>query len=142
MLVAFFFFNDTATTEIYTLSLHDALPILSSRTPTRPPGFGSRGEHPFLHSRPDDLQEHILEARAFRVDFRHRRVDRREFLEHASHVARDWHPHPDVGAVQLRIDPSLAHGLQAGVPSPGEDDDGSGTELRDEVRGGSARDDF
>src|SRR5256885_6720811 len=26
----FFFFNDTATTEIYTLSLHDALPILPS----------------------------------------------------------------------------------------------------------------
>src|SRR3712207_8051458 len=25
--IAFFFFNDTATTEIYTLSLHDALPI-------------------------------------------------------------------------------------------------------------------
>src|SRR3712207_7991486 len=27
----FFFFNDTATTEIYTLSLHDALPILEGR---------------------------------------------------------------------------------------------------------------
>src|ERR1041385_9387866 len=27
----FFFFNDTATTEIYTLSLHDALPISQSR---------------------------------------------------------------------------------------------------------------
>src|SRR2546422_8330333 len=27
----FFFFNDTATTEIYTLSLHDALPILLGR---------------------------------------------------------------------------------------------------------------
>src|SRR2546426_9360337 len=27
MLFFFFFFNDTATTEIYTLSLHDALPI-------------------------------------------------------------------------------------------------------------------
>src|SRR2546422_6205514 len=27
----FFFFNDTATTEIYTLSLHDALPISSRR---------------------------------------------------------------------------------------------------------------
>src|SRR5256885_11301807 len=26
-LASFFFFNDTATTEIYTLSLHDALPI-------------------------------------------------------------------------------------------------------------------
>src|SRR3712207_7357362 len=31
----FFFFNDTATTEIYTLSLHDALPISDeSRDPT------------------------------------------------------------------------------------------------------------
>src|SRR2546430_5030066 len=29
MFFFFFFFNDTATTEIYTLSLHDALPILS-----------------------------------------------------------------------------------------------------------------
>src|SRR3989449_11608366 len=28
MRCVFFFFNDTATTEIYTLSLHDALPIL------------------------------------------------------------------------------------------------------------------
>src|SRR6266496_2310260 len=28
-----FFFNDTATTEIYTLSLHDALPIYRSPTP-------------------------------------------------------------------------------------------------------------
>src|SRR2546426_10297877 len=27
----FFFFNDTATTEIYTLSLHDALPICAAR---------------------------------------------------------------------------------------------------------------
>src|SRR3712207_8838383 len=27
----FFFFNDTATTEIYTLSLHDALPIFAVR---------------------------------------------------------------------------------------------------------------
>src|SRR2546425_12540509 len=32
----FFFFNDTATTEIYTLSLHDALPILHlDRVPDR-----------------------------------------------------------------------------------------------------------
>src|SRR2546427_46388 len=29
----FFFFNDTATTEIYTLSLHDALPILNVTDP-------------------------------------------------------------------------------------------------------------
>src|SRR5258708_39247693 len=30
----FFFFNDTATTEIYTLSLHDALPISSGKQQT------------------------------------------------------------------------------------------------------------
>src|SRR5258708_21618894 len=29
--LCFFFFNDTATTEIYTLSLHDALPILTQK---------------------------------------------------------------------------------------------------------------
>src|SRR3712207_7843715 len=36
----FFFFNDTATTEIYTLSLHDALPISRpvKRTLATPPG--------------------------------------------------------------------------------------------------------
>src|SRR5256885_8093302 len=33
----FFFFNDTATTEIYTLSLHDALPIW--------PGFEETAQH-------------------------------------------------------------------------------------------------
>src|SRR5258707_11673599 len=31
MIYMLFFFNDTATTEIYTLSLHDALPICSPR---------------------------------------------------------------------------------------------------------------
>src|SRR2546426_290650 len=35
LLLIFFFFNDTATTEIYTLSLHDALPI------SCPPGHGT-----------------------------------------------------------------------------------------------------
>src|SRR3712207_9094939 len=31
IMIVFFFFNDTATTEIYTLSLHDALPISGLR---------------------------------------------------------------------------------------------------------------
>src|SRR2546426_12830911 len=39
LLCTFFFFNDTATTEIYTLSLHDALPIYSP-----PPCGGVRRE--------------------------------------------------------------------------------------------------
>src|SRR5256885_1749891 len=36
----FFFFNDTATTEIYTLSLHDALPISRRRSRRRPRSSG------------------------------------------------------------------------------------------------------
>src|SRR2546427_5018345 len=49
-----FFFNDTATTEIYTLSLHDALPISSSVTPVP-------GNNPLLgineyYSLADDLR--------------------------------------------------------------------------------------
>src|SRR3989441_3774547 len=40
----FFFFNDTATTEIYTLSLHDALPISTAapaRAPVPPPALAA-----------------------------------------------------------------------------------------------------
>src|SRR2546430_16987572 len=44
VIYSFFFFNDTATTEIYTLSLHDALPISVS-------GFSA----PKLQSTMDDL---------------------------------------------------------------------------------------
>src|SRR2546430_17568897 len=40
MAVIFFFFNDTATTEIYTLSLPDALPIWDGPEP--PHGFARR----------------------------------------------------------------------------------------------------
>src|SRR3712207_9076916 len=36
----FFYFNDTATTEIYTLSLHDALPICRSPTGSSAPKGG------------------------------------------------------------------------------------------------------
>src|SRR3712207_7405469 len=41
MTMYFFFFNDTATTEIYTLSLHDALPICNQ--PGRRRLLGGRG---------------------------------------------------------------------------------------------------
>src|SRR5260370_27963877 len=49
---SFFFFNDTATTEIYTLSLHDALPI-SARSALRGPPLrrSVRGTTPVAESR-------------------------------------------------------------------------------------------
>src|SRR5271166_6299773 len=59
----FFFFNDTATTEIYTLSLHDALPIWQRRPARRRPG-----------RRPPHRR-------------RHRRRDRKSTRLNSSHVA-------------------------------------------------------
>src|SRR3712207_8615207 len=58
MMFIFFFFNDTATTEIYTLSLHDALPILSSPT-GRPLGGRPRSDG----SREADAPRHDLACR-------------------------------------------------------------------------------
>src|SRR5216684_5175977 len=43
----FFFFNDTATTEIYTLSLHDALPISGPRVGRA--GAGAEDRHLRAH---------------------------------------------------------------------------------------------
>src|SRR2546430_9899057 len=40
--ISFFFFNDTATTEIYTLSLHDALPICAAAIERRQPAQARR----------------------------------------------------------------------------------------------------
>src|SRR5438034_6575489 len=50
--ILFFFFNHTATTEIYTLSLHDALPISRSRRSRR-----RGGHHPTNHARPRSRSE-------------------------------------------------------------------------------------
>src|SRR5215475_15931882 len=59
----FFFFNDTATTEIYTLSLHDALPICRRRRDRlRPP------HHPRPHlarrARGGRSEEHTSELQS------------------------------------------------------------------------------
>src|SRR5688572_31372101 len=71
-----FFFNDTATTEIYTLSLHDALPIYLQRIHLR------RGES--LADRDDASVAHRRDTAAARADpegavrrLRHRQDRRR-----------------------------------------------------------------
>src|SRR2546427_9252005 len=59
--MSFFFFNDTATTEIYTLSLHDALPISGAGLVRAQPQLGDEappgrdgvlGGHPARHRSP------------------------------------------------------------------------------------------
>src|SRR3954466_16436451 len=58
-LVFFFFFNDTATTEIYTLSLHDALPISGEALTVK-----TEAEAPFLeHAVDQRSEEHTSELR-------------------------------------------------------------------------------
>src|SRR3989441_10994750 len=60
-----FFFNDTATTEIYTLSLHDALPISDRqrRCTLHRPG-GSRGGPAAAPSPRDRSEEHTSELQS------------------------------------------------------------------------------
>src|SRR5258708_30868065 len=61
----FFFFNDTATTEIYTLSLHDALPISTMSTPRGRPPTGMTLQ-PACSDRPPRLrsEEHTSELQS------------------------------------------------------------------------------
>src|SRR6266487_2984000 len=71
----FFFFNDTATTEIYTLSLHDALPITSRVMTSRTKTIARRREDvPSAHERfgPSDRR-----LRRRRLGFRRVRAGRR-----------------------------------------------------------------
>src|SRR5438034_6298795 len=63
--LSFFFFNDTATTEIYTLSLHDALPIFCQATPTHLPagsfdctGLPAARPHTRSEEHTSELQSH------------------------------------------------------------------------------------
>src|SRR2546422_2814156 len=72
MVPAFFFFNDTATTEIYTLSLHDALPISRLQCLEAAPvilaGDGPRWQHAFgrAHDEPqgERSEEHTSELQS------------------------------------------------------------------------------
>src|SRR2546430_12646745 len=68
----FFFFNDTATTEIYTLSLHDALPISRASSRTSACLLRSRATSTFCSSRslsrgrspPSRSEEHTSELQS------------------------------------------------------------------------------
>ena len=54
---SFFFFNDTATTEIYTLSLHDALPILPIVNPPAGAVYRHTGAKQFVRKYNSELTQ-------------------------------------------------------------------------------------
>src|SRR2546425_2266159 len=67
----FFFFNDTATTEIYTLSLHDALPIWEDRAGDGAPAADvgqvrsdDAGRHPLNRVTGERSEEHTSELQS------------------------------------------------------------------------------
>src|SRR3989442_15523695 len=66
----FFFFNDTATTEIYTLSLHDALPIC----PVRCRGRHSPGGRGGLLSSRDRRLIQMTDRKSTRLNSSHVRI--------------------------------------------------------------------
>src|SRR3712207_9010376 len=74
-LFVYFFFNDTATTEIYTLSLHDALPI-------------------YVDADRRDVHRQRLVEREARV--RHGTAHRRERLVRRAHTVQCCHRRGDV----------------------------------------------
>src|SRR5258708_37280567 len=71
-LISFFFFNDTATTEIYTLSLHDALPIYQLKIN-------------YINDLPSKLQEKCLIAPCMDMTNLHFHGDRKSTRLNSSH---------------------------------------------------------
>src|SRR6266498_4355504 len=96
MFVIFFFFNDTATTEIYTLSLHDALPIAAYA----PPRCRSC-QHPLDEELHDRLVRPWLEGHEPAVTCAHCG---------ATHPLGDWPDSYQVGELAVRFNnwPPLA----------------------------------
>src|SRR2546428_8526377 len=60
----FFFFNDTATTEIYTLSLHDSLPISRSAAGGLPRVREPRRAQQLARPAPERSEEHTSELQS------------------------------------------------------------------------------
>src|SRR5258707_15770153 len=71
----FFFFNDTATTEIYTLSLHDALPISQlPALPTRPLSTNCASTEPTGSARIMRVAAECLDRKSTRLNSSHANI--------------------------------------------------------------------
>src|SRR2546430_13547751 len=83
--IIFFFFNDTATTEIYTLSLHDALPIYQE-TARADGGFAGRRAAPVDGAvLTDDRAVADFHPRFFALVLQVLRIDRKSTRLNSSH---------------------------------------------------------
>src|SRR2546430_10872636 len=83
----FFFFNDTATTEIYTLSLHDALPISSLRL-TEPGGEEPEPQDQKYHAKGNP---HDQDRKSTRLNSSHSQISYAVFCLKKKHDAELRH---------------------------------------------------
>src|SRR2546430_9655481 len=95
-MLSFFFFNDTATTEIYTLSLHDALPIFDGR-----PGRSDEG-----HLERDRRRDAVVRTPARAREGLDRRGPDRD-LGGRRRVVRDRHEADELAVRSARMDDVL-----------------------------------
>src|SRR5256885_12167425 len=82
--LSFFFFNDTATTEIYTLSLHDALPISYALLPSD--SLGKPLIFRCAHKRPEPGTQVALTPHAEPLHSIGREKDRKSTRLNSSHL--------------------------------------------------------
>src|SRR6266480_8111082 len=89
-LFSFFFFNDTATTEIYTLSLHDALPIsaICSNGTTGRSMSSWRGRSARSEEHTSELQSHVNLVCRLLLEKKKAKPNQRSYLTQAAD--RDW----------------------------------------------------
>src|SRR5437870_11100508 len=104
LLSCFFFFNDTATTEIYTLSLHDALPISPCAGPRGPPpspgaagGAGRRTPRSEEHTSELQSRGHLVCRLLLEKKKNHKQSKSRPSTEYPPHTrarptASSYHP--------------------------------------------------
>src|SRR5436309_6156046 len=70
----FFFFNDTATTEIYTLSLHDALPISRPVRPPQPEAELTHEREPLRVTELRPIAQLVLDRKSTRLNSSHVKI--------------------------------------------------------------------
>src|SRR3712207_9540277 len=78
-----FFFNDTATTEIYTLSLHDALPISGPPSGCGRPSIGFPGTGPSPGTGSSSRHSRVRASSRFRITLA---ADRKSTRLNSSHA--------------------------------------------------------
>src|SRR5947208_11570525 len=108
-MILFFFFNATTTTEIYTLSLHDALPICEAKRMANPPA-----------ARPPRHENHHMQAEDAELEQFRRGVNCARSEEHTSELQS-----PDHLVCRLLLEKKKKHSTsrrQQSTPQPQDGD--------------------